>query len=84
MVSPDCSPQPSSIEGINSFKRWHEASRNAAERPTDRGADERGGITDVVHTLLLDEVGHGLREVLVVSLHVILQDQATEGASGFI
>ncbi len=41
-------------------------------RLTDGGADERGRVSDVVETLSLDEVGHGRREFLVVSLHVVL------------
>ena len=51
---------------------------------TDSGADERGGVSDVVEAFLFDEVGHRRREVLVVSLHVILQDQTAQGTSGLI
>ena len=45
---------------------------------TNGGPDERGRVADVVETLLLDELGHGLREALVVRLDVVLQDQAAE------
>lgn len=39
---------------------------------TDGGADEGGGVADVVEAFLLDELGHGGGEALIVSLHVVL------------
>lgn len=51
---------------------------------TNSGSDEWGRITNVVQTLSLDEICHGRRKVLVVSLHIVLQDQTAEGASRLI
>ena len=51
---------------------------------TNSGSDERGRITDVVQTLSLDEICHGRWKVLVVSLHIVLQDQTAEGASWLV
>lgn len=53
-------------------------------RLTDGGADERGRVSDVVETLSLDEVGHGGRKVLVMSLHVVFQDQTAQRSSRLI
>ena len=43
--------------------------------PTDRSSDERRGVSDVVEAFSFDEVRHVGREVLVVSLNIVLQDQ---------
>jgi hypothetical protein len=51
---------------------------------TDGGPDERGGVANVVETLLLDEVGHRWREALVMCLHIVLEDEATERARWLI
>lgn len=51
---------------------------------TNGGSDEWGRITNVVQTLSLDEICHGRRKVLVVSLHIVLQDQTAEGASRLV
>lgn len=53
-------------------------------RLTDGGADERRRVSDVVETLSLDEVGHGRREVLVVSLHVVLENQTAQRTCGLV
>lgn len=41
---------------------------------TDRSSDEWRRISDVVEAFSFDEVGHVRGEVLVVSLHVVLQN----------
>lgn len=51
---------------------------------TDGGANERWGVTDVVQAFLLDEVGDGRGEVLVVCFNIVLQDQTAQRASGLI
>lgn len=55
-----------------------------AARLTYSGSDERGGITDVVETLLFDEVSHRRWKALVMRLHVVLKDETTERASWLI
>lgn len=48
------------------------------------GPDERGGVANVVETFLFDEVGHRRWKALVMCLHVVLEDEATERASWLI
>lgn len=45
------------------------------QKLTNGGTDKWRGVTDVVETFLLDEVGHGWREVLVVCLDIVFQYQ---------
>lgn len=45
---------------------------------TNGSPDEGGWVPNVAQTFLLDEVCHRRREVLVVSLHIVLQNQTTE------
>lgn len=51
---------------------------------TNRGSDERGGVANVVETLLFDEVCHRGWEALIVRLHVVLEDEAAKRACWLI
>ena len=51
---------------------------------THSGADEGRRVADVLQTLALDEVGHAIGEAVVVGLHVVLQDQAAQGAGRLV
>lgn len=51
---------------------------------TDGGTDEGRGVANVVDTFLLDEVGDGWREVLVMGLNIVLQNQTAERASRLV
>lgn len=59
-------------------------SSSLTQTPTDRGSDERRGVSDVVQAFSFDEVGHVGREVLVVGLHIVLQDQAAQRTGGLV
>lgn len=50
---------------------WH-------RRHTDCSTNERRGVPNVTQTFLLDEVCHCWREILVVGLYVVLQNQTAE------
>jgi len=52
--------------------------------PTDCSSDKRRGVSNVVEAFSFDEVGHVRREVLVVSFHIVLQNQTTQRASGLV
>lgn len=58
--------------------------RFLAQAPTDSSSDERRRVSDVVEAFSFDEVSHIGREVLVMSLHVVLQNQTAERPRGFI
>lgn len=59
-------------------------SSSLTQTPTDRGSDERRRVSDVVQAFSFDEVRHVGREVLVVGLHIVLQDQAAQRAGGLV
>lgn len=59
-------------------------SSSLTQTPTDRGSDERRRVSDVVQAFSFDEVRHVGREVLVVGLHIVLQDQAAERTGGLV
>lgn len=61
-----------------------EGSATPAAPLTYGGSDERGGVTNVVETLLFDEVSHRWWKALVMCLHVVLEDETTERASWLI
>lgn len=74
---------------VTTRPRYFSTNSNKTEtmRPhklTNRGPDERRGVSDVVETLLLDEVSHGRGKVLVMSFHIVLQDQAAQGTSRLV
>lgn len=56
----------------------------SVKTPTDRSSDERWRVSDVVEAFSFDEVSHSGREVMVVSLNIVLQDQTAERASGLV
>lgn len=59
-------------------------SSSLTQTPTDRGSDERRRVSDVVQAFSFDEVRHVGREVLVVGLHIVLQDQAAQRTGGLV
>lgn len=59
-------------------------SSSLTQTPTDRGSDERRRVSDVVQAFSFDEVRHVGREVLVVGLHVVLQDQTAQRTGGLV
>lgn len=63
---------------LQQTERWHEILflfRHS--RHTNCGTNEGRGVPNVAQTFLLDEVCHCWREVLVVSLYIVLQNQTT-------
>lgn len=54
------------------------------QTPTDRSSDQRRRVSDVVQAFSFDEVSHVGREVLVVSLNIVLQYETAQGASGLV
>lgn len=51
---------------------------------THSSSDEGRRVSDVLEALTLDEIRHAIREVLIVSFHIVLQYQPTQGACWFI
>lgn len=58
--------------------------RPQPQQLTNGGTNERRRVADVVETFLLDEVGDGRGEVQVVGLHIVLQYQTAQRASGLV
>ena len=54
--------------------------RDRGDEDSDGGPDERGGVSDGAEALALDEGGDLLGEGPEVRLHVVLEDEAGEGA----
>lgn len=57
---------------------------NSPSALTNGSSDKRGSISYVVKTFLFNELSNRLGETLVMSLHVVLQDQTTQRTSWFI
>ena len=58
----------------------HTFGRDRGDEDSDGGPDERGGVSDGAEALALDEGGDLLGEGPEVRLHVVLEDEAGEGA----
>lgn len=57
---------------------------NGGDEDAHRGPDQGRAVPNAFQAFRLDEVSHLLGELLKVRLHIVLEDQATQGAGRLI
>ena len=58
--------------------------RDGGDEDADGGPDQGRGVSQGVEAFQPDELGHLLREVVEMRLHIVLEDETRKGAGGLV